>query len=147
MKAYEARKPSYFATPAVSLVMALNVSLKQLVAAGMDNRFKQHEAVSKNFKDTLESWGLKLVPVRRDVAANSMTAVYYPESLTAADLLPRLTQKGIVVAGGLHKEIAPKYFRIGHMGISAVESQRGHIQKVIDALRASFVEAGYKIKA
>ena len=31
MRAYEARKPSYFATPAVSLIISLNTSLKQLL--------------------------------------------------------------------------------------------------------------------
>ena len=36
MEAYEARKPSYFGTPAVNLVSALNVSLGQILAEGMD---------------------------------------------------------------------------------------------------------------
>ena len=32
MKAYEERRPSYFATPAVQLVQSLRVSLKQMLA-------------------------------------------------------------------------------------------------------------------
>lgn len=35
------------------------------------------------------------------------------------------------MAGGLHPAIAPKYFRIGHMGISAMEDDRGHIDNVL----------------
>jgi alanine-glyoxylate transaminase / serine-glyoxylate transaminase / serine-pyruvate transaminase len=146
MKSYESRKPSYFATPAVSLVIALHVSLSQIVKEGVENRFKQHKSTSHSFKDTIESWGLKLVPVRREVAANSMTAVYYPDGVTAQDLLPKIVQKDIVVAGGLHKDIASKYFRVGHMGISAVEPQRGHIKKVVEVLRASLIETGFSIK-
>ena len=42
MEAYEARKPSYFGTPAVNLVWALNVSLGQILAEGMDARIARH---------------------------------------------------------------------------------------------------------
>ena len=35
MEAYEARKPSYFGTPAVNLIFALNVSLEQILKEGM----------------------------------------------------------------------------------------------------------------
>lgn len=36
MRSYEARKPSYFATPAVQLVQALLVSLRQILAQTPD---------------------------------------------------------------------------------------------------------------
>jgi alanine-glyoxylate transaminase/serine-glyoxylate transaminase/serine-pyruvate transaminase len=29
-------------------------------------------------------------------------------------------KKGVIFAGGLHKEIAAKYIRFGHMGVSVV---------------------------
>lgn len=165
MRAYEARKPSYFATPAVSLIIALHTSLKQLVAAGMDARFAKHREVSARVKDTLDKWGLKLVgwcmdepgcvvlcsfihfqvPVSRELAANTLTAVYYPGTLTAADLLPRMSKRNIILAGGLHPAMAAKYFRIGHMGISAVESERGHMDALIKALEESLAEAGHVV--
>lgn len=31
--------------------------------------------------------------------------LYFPEGVTAGDLLPRLSKRGVVVAGGVHKEI------------------------------------------
>jgi alanine-glyoxylate transaminase/serine-glyoxylate transaminase/serine-pyruvate transaminase len=49
-----------------------------------------------------------------------MTAIYLPENVTAPQLLPNLLQKGVIFAGGLHKEIATKYIRFGHMGVSVV---------------------------
>ncbi|KAJ1537179.1 hypothetical protein HK096_003081 [Nowakowskiella sp. JEL0078] len=63
MKKYEARQPSYFATPAVQLIIALEVSLCQLVSApgGMNLRFKKHVESSNRVKDEIEKWGLKLV--------------------------------------------------------------------------------------
>lgn len=37
-----------------------------------------------------------------------------------------------------------KYFRIGHMGITVVESQRGDIDKIITALTESLAEVKAK---
>lgn len=36
----------------------------------------------------------------------------------------------MILAGGLHRDIKDTYFRVGHMGVSALEPQRGHITKV-----------------
>ncbi|KAG8779546.1 hypothetical protein FRC15_010066 [Serendipita sp. 397] len=51
------------------------------------------------------------------------------------------TPPNIVVAGGLHKDIKDKYFRIGHMGITAVDSSRGDIDQIIAALKTAIPEA------
>jgi alanine-glyoxylate transaminase/serine-glyoxylate transaminase/serine-pyruvate transaminase len=51
-----------------------------------------------------------------------MTAIYLPENVKAPDLLPNLLKKGVIFAGGLHKEIAAKYIRLGHMGVSVVSN-------------------------
>lgn len=137
MEAYEQGRPSYFATPAVSLSIALNVSLKQILKTDLKERFKVHREVSEKVKNQLLEWNLKLVPLDRKYAANSLTAVYYPEGVKATDFLPLVTKQGIVIAGGLHKAIAPSYFRIGHMGISAVETNRGHVVKTLEAIKVA----------
>lgn len=144
MNAYEARKPSYFATPAVQNVFALHVSLKQIVAQGIEKRFAVHKEASLKAKQFIHDLGLKLVPTSLEHAANGMSAVYYPEGVAATDLLPKLAAHGIVAAGGLHVEIAPKYFRIGHMGISVTEPERGHLDATLNALKSSLAECGYK---
>lgn len=80
------------------------------------------------------------MPLSRDISANGMSAVKYPEGVTAA-IIPKLAERDIVVAGGLHKEIATKYFRVGHMGITACDSSRGDIQKILDGVSAVVKEA------
>ncbi|GFH23546.1 alanine-glyoxylate transaminase/(R)-3-amino-2-methylpropionate-pyruvate transaminase, partial [Haematococcus lacustris] len=133
MQAYEARRPSYFATPAVQLVQALRTSLKQILAQTPDinDRFSKHAAVSQYVKQVVTGWGLRLVPVSPEKAANTMTAVYMPDGMVNAQLLPKVAARGVMLAGGLHPDIAPKYFRIGHMGISVMDDHRGHIDKVL----------------
>ncbi|KAM3589683.1 hypothetical protein VKS41_000539 [Umbelopsis sp. WA50703] len=140
MTAYEARKPAYFATPAVQLIYALLASLKQLTAQSMDTRFDQHRQVSQKFKKAVADLGLKQLAVSNEVAANGMTAIWLPEGVQVSDIVPSLAAKGVQIAGGLHTECATKYFRIGHMGISVTEPQRGHIDKVIESLTTTLKE-------
>ncbi|KAJ2962756.1 hypothetical protein NQZ79_g2140 [Umbelopsis isabellina] len=144
MTAYEARKPAYFATPAVQLIYALLASLKQLTAQSMDTRFDQHRQVSQKFKKAITDLGLKQLAVSDEVAANGMTAIWLPEGVQVSDIVPSLAAKGVQIAGGLHTECATKYFRIGHMGISVTEPQRGHIDKVIESLTTTLKEVKSK---
>ncbi|KAL1919015.1 uncharacterized protein VTP21DRAFT_2396 [Calcarisporiella thermophila] len=141
MQAYESRKGAYFATPAVQLIFALNVSLKQLIKNKMDIRFAQHREVSAKVKNFVTDLGLKLVPKSLEVASNSMTAVYVPEGVALAELLPALSRFGVVCAGGLLPQIS--YFRIGHMNISVTEPDRGHIEQVLYAVKTALEECGY----
>ncbi len=68
----------------------------------------------------LRDLGLKQVASNPDDQAHGMTAMYLPESVKATDLLPKLANSGVIFAGGIHKEIAAKYVRFGHMGVSVV---------------------------
>jgi alanine-glyoxylate transaminase / serine-glyoxylate transaminase / serine-pyruvate transaminase len=87
------------------------------------------------------------VPNDSSIAANGMTAIYYPDGISAADIIPRLLERGIVVAGGLHREIKDKYFRIGHMGITAIDTITRHdLDQVKDALASVLNQAGYATK-
>jgi alanine-glyoxylate transaminase/serine-glyoxylate transaminase/serine-pyruvate transaminase len=74
-----------------------------------------------------------------------MTAIYLPDNLTPPQVLPNLMKKGVIFAGGLHKEIASKYIRFGHMGVSVTDSKRDDIDRAIAALKDSLVEVGYKV--
>ncbi|BEJ16383.1 hypothetical protein CspHIS471_0509880 [Cutaneotrichosporon sp. HIS471] len=133
MQAYENGQPKYFATPPVQLVNALHVGLKQVLEdkPSLEERFKVHKQVSNYVKDELEKMGCGFVPLDRANSANGMTAARYPKGITAADVLGPLAERDIVVAGGLHKDIASEYFRVGHMGVTAVDQQRGDIEKIL----------------
>jgi alanine-glyoxylate transaminase/serine-glyoxylate transaminase/serine-pyruvate transaminase len=145
MNGYEARKPAYFATPAVQLIFALHTSLKQITAQPMEPRFEQHRNVSQKFRKAVTDLGLKQLAVSDEVAANGMTAIWLPEGVQVSDIVPSLAAKGVQIAGGIHTECATKYFRIGHMGISVTEPERGHIDKVIESLTSALQE--FKSKA
>lgn len=139
MESYEDRKAAYFGTQAVNLVWALNISLEQILAEGMDNRFARHRLMSDAFKAAMSAMGLKQVPVNADKAANTLTAPYFPEGVNGS-VLPLIKDAGAILAGGLLAKIREKYFRVGHMGsVSAAD-----ILATVGAIESGFAKAGYK---
>ena len=143
MQNYEAKKPSYFATPAPQLVHALHTSLTQILSRPMSERFEAHRQASQKVKKAIADMGLKQLASKPENQANCMTAIYLPEGLTPPEILPSLMKKGVIFAGGLHKEIATKYIRFGHMGVSIAEG-RDDIDRALKALKEGLAEVGYK---
>jgi len=140
MNAYADRKPSYFGTPAVNLVAALEVSLKIILEEGMDARIKRHEKVAQAFREAFRSLGLKMIPQNDSVCANTLSAPYYPEGVDGASLLKEIANAGVILAGGLLPEIKGNYFRIGHMG----SVNQGDVLATIGAIEASLQKCGYQ---
>ncbi len=139
MTAYVARKPSYFGTPAVNLIAALDVGLQQLAAEGMPARFSRHERLAAAFRAGVDVLGLTHVAEDGDYRANMLTACRYPKGIDAASLLPEIKRAGVIVAGGLHPDIKSEYFRVGHMG--AVRP--GDILAALGALESGLADCGY----
>ncbi len=139
MEAYEGRKPSYFGTPAVNLVFALNVSLDQILKEGLDARFKRHRALGAAVQAALKSLELDQVPTQAEFAAHTLSAPRYPQGITPADLLPKVQKAGVTLAGGLHPAIRAEYFRIGHMG----PTNSGDVLATIGAIETALQQCGY----
>lgn len=144
MQNYEGKKASYFATPSPQLIHALHTSLTQILSRPLDQRFADHKAASQRIKKAVSDFGLKQLASKPENQANGMTAIYLPEGIAPPDVLPSLMKKGVIFAGGLHKEIASKYIRFGHMGVSVTDSERKDIDKAVEALKESLTEVGYK---
>lgn len=142
MHAYEARKPSYFGTPAVNLIFALNVSLGQILAEGLGQRFERHVALSRTCKAGIAALGLGQVPLRAELAAHTLTAPRFPAGVTAPEFLSKVAQAGVTLAGGLYPSIRTEYFRIGHMGATKLDDVLVTLRAVEHGLRA----CGYVFK-
>jgi len=125
MKAYESGAAAYFATPPVNLIYAFKASLDLITARAKSEtggslpslmeRFELHRKASQRIKSAAKALGLKSVPLQDSEAANGMTALYFPPGVSASDLLPRLVGKGIVIAGGLHKDIKGEFAFACHL--------------------------------
>jgi alanine-glyoxylate transaminase/serine-glyoxylate transaminase/serine-pyruvate transaminase len=139
MQAYEGRKPSYFATPAVNLMWALHVSLKSILAEGMEVRFARHRKLSDAFKAAMSALMLRQVPVRQEHYATTLSGVYYPAGVDKG-VLKYIDEAGVIVAGGLHPAIREQYFRVGHMGAVSAND----IIATVAAIESGLVRSGYQ---
>ncbi|KAI9613779.1 hypothetical protein H4Q26_009626 [Puccinia striiformis f. sp. tritici PST-130] len=128
MKAYQAGSPAYFATPPTNLITALHKSLKLILEnpkLSLEERFLRHKQASQKLS------------VNQQSSANGMTAIYLPESIKPGDVIGKMLEKDLVIAGGLHKDCKDRYIRIGHMGLTAIEHPLQHIDKslLVDSLK------------
>ncbi len=139
MEAYEARRPSYFATPAANHICALNTSLGQILAEGLEPRFARHRKLGQACQAAVRALGLKQVPEDPECAAVTLTATYYPEGVTGEELLPKMRPAGVILAGGLYPQIKGQYFRIGHMGATSA----GDLLATIGALEKGLLSCGH----
>jgi alanine-glyoxylate transaminase / serine-glyoxylate transaminase / serine-pyruvate transaminase len=142
MEAYQARKSSYFATPAVNLIYALQVSLKQILAEGLEARFARHEAIQRASQAAIKALGLGQVPLKPEFAAHTLSAPRYPEGVNPGKFLAATNQSGVILAGGLHPANKNEYFRIGHMGACSI----GDLLATFGAIEHGLAECGYSVK-
>jgi len=144
MQKYEARQACYFATPPVNLIRGLYASLKYLHDLGVEEVFRRHANTAKAFRAAIDALGLKTVVSEDKDRANTLTAIYMPEGFAVPDLLSRVISQGVVVAGGLHRTEASKYFRVGHMGLTSLEAtERGFVAKALEAFENALIDLGF----
>ncbi|NAS30188.1 aminotransferase class V-fold PLP-dependent enzyme [Flavobacteriaceae bacterium R38] len=142
MEAYSNEKPSYFGTPAVNLVQALEVSLRLILEEGMENRFLRHQKTGIAFRAAMDALNIDILPVNNKIAANTLTGAYYPKEINGNELLAAIGKAGVITAGGLLNDLKTTYFRIGHMG--AVN--RSDLLATISAIEYGLESTGYKIE-
>lgn len=143
MEAYEQRKPSYFGTPAVNLVAALEVSLGQILKEGMEERFARHGRTGAAFRAAMKAIGVGLIPKNEEHAANTLSAPWFPEGIDPAAFMKAMGATGVIIAGGLLPELKTKYFRVGHMG----SVNRNDLLATVAAIESALMQCGHKFEA
>lgn len=139
MNAYAERKPSYFGTPAVNLILALEKSLQLILEEGLEKRFERHLKTGQAFRAAMKALGIGIIPVNETVAANTLSAPYYPEGVAGNQLLAEISNEGVIVAGGLLADFKTQYFRVGHMGKVNLDD----MIKTVSAIENALLTCGY----
>lgn len=135
-RAYEERKPSYFATPATSLVMALEAGLGEILENGISARIEAHARAASALRNAWRALGLRSVP-REAVTGNTLSVLLFPEGIDAA-LVPKIAARGVIVAGGLHPAVKTTSFRIGHMGYTVTRPD--YLRRTVEAVGGALRE-------
>ena len=137
----------YFGTPPVNMIYALSHALRLVLEEGLEKRFKRHHAIGEAMRAAVDALNLKIV-ANREYAADTLTAVYYPEKVEDQAFRNGMKQCGVVVAGGLGP-LKGKIFRVGHMGnvnLNDIMSTVGAMEVTLRSLGYSF-EHGTGLKA
>jgi len=102
-------------TPAVSLVVGLDVALGLLLEQGLEAAFEHHVRLGRACREGVKAMGLELFSPDDDSSA-VVTAVRAPEGIDTDELVLALRDRyGITLAPG-QGDLKGKIFRIGHIG-------------------------------
>ncbi|MFZ4621374.1 MAG: pyridoxal-phosphate-dependent aminotransferase family protein [Bacteroidota bacterium] len=100
-------------TPAVSLVVGVDVALQQIRAEGIENVWARHKRLANAIRAGVVGAGLKLFS---DFPSFAVTPVWVPEGVEWKQFNKILKGKyGITIAGG-QDDFTGKIFRISHLG-------------------------------
>ena len=128
-------------TPAVSLVLGLDVALGLLLEQGLDAAFERHVRLGRACREGIKAMGLELFSPDDDSAA-VVTAVRAPEGIDAGELLLLLRDRhGVTLAPG-QGALKGKIFRIGHIGFFDVFD----IATALAAVELGLTELGAEIE-
>jgi aspartate aminotransferase-like enzyme len=147
-------------TPAVGLVMALDVALRLIEEEGLEAVFERHRLLGRATREAAKALDLELFGPE-DENANVVTAIKLPESIDGGAVPKMMRDRfGVTIAGGQGK-VKGKIARIAHCGyfgpfdivvtISAFEMtlrELGHEVELgagVAAAQRVFLEAGVPV--
>ena len=102
-------------TPAVSLVLGLDVALGMLLDRGLEAAFERHVRLGRACRAGAKAMGLELFSPDEDRSA-VVTAIRAPEGVESGAVVSGLRERfGMTIADG-QAHLKGKIFRIGHIG-------------------------------
>ena len=114
-KAYAKTPPQTAWTPAVSLIIQLDVALQQLLDEGVENVFERHVLLGRAARAGIKGMGLGLFGPDEDLNS-AVTAAWVPAGIDGRQFVKLLFREhGIQVADG-QGPMEGRIFRIGHCG-------------------------------
>jgi aspartate aminotransferase-like enzyme len=110
-KKYEAHQTP--ATPAISLIQALNTQLDDIFAEGLERRWKRHIVMA----EVVRGWARENFALYGDerYLSNTVTNVENTRAISVAGLNEELAKRGAMISNG-YGALKEKCFRIAHMG-------------------------------
>jgi aspartate aminotransferase-like enzyme len=121
-------KDSTPATPAMSLVFALDYQLDRILAEGLEARFERHSAMAKRVQGWAEDHDLPIY-APEGYRSQTVTTVKNERGWDVSDLNAFLLQREMRIANG-YGPLKNLTFRIAHMG----EIQMGDVDTLLAAL-------------
>jgi aspartate aminotransferase-like enzyme len=128
-KKYEAHQTP--ATPAISLIQALNKQMDDMFAEGLEHRWARHIQMAEIVRD----WARKHFALYGDerYLSNTVTNVENTRGISVAGLNDELAKRGAMLSNG-YGPLKEKCFRIAHMGDLQVSDIEWLLAQIDDIL-------------
>jgi aspartate aminotransferase-like enzyme len=119
------------ATPAISLIQALNFQMDRILAEGLENRWQRHVAMAEYTR----AWARKHFGIYGDqrYLSTTVTNIENTRGISVPDLNKELGKRGAVISNG-YGELKGKCFRIAHMGDLTMEDMQWLTAQIDDIL-------------
>ena len=119
------------ATPAISLIQALNVQMDAVLAEGLDNRWARHKEMAHFVQD----WARKYFKLYSDerYLSHTVTNIENNRGISVADLNKALGERGAMISNG-YGTLKEKCFRIAHMGDITLDDLKWLTAQIEDIL-------------
>jgi predicted phosphoserine aminotransferase len=122
------------ATPAVSLLYALDFQLDAMLAEGMENRFARHLAMRDRTIAWAQGIGLETFATA-GYESPTVTCVDNTRGIDVPALNKYLRERGMIVSGGYGSQLKGRTFRIAHMGDTQPEAMERLFAAIEDFLQ------------
>jgi predicted phosphoserine aminotransferase len=116
------------ATPAISLMYALDRQLDDMLAEGMENRFSRHLAMRDHTMEWARERGFSLFAAP-GYESPTVTCINNDRNLDIGSLNNYLRQEGMIISNG-YGALKGKNFRIAHMG----DLQLADVESLLEAI-------------
>jgi len=121
-------KDSSPATPAMSLIYALDFQLDRILAEGLENRFARHSAMAKRVQDWADDHDLSMY-APEGYRSQTVTTIKNDRGWDVSAINAFLKERGMRIANG-YGQLKNITFRIAHMG----EIQMSDIDELLRAM-------------
>lgn len=119
------------ATPAISLIQALDVQMDCMAAEGLENRYQRHLEMA----EYIRTWARKYFKIYGDerYLSKTVTNIENTRGINVGDLNKELGKRGAMISNG-YGDLKEKCFRIGHMGDLTMDDMRWLTAQIEDIL-------------
>ena len=102
-------------TPAVQVIFAFDVALKQIIEEGYENRVLRYTALASRMRRGLENLGFELLLLPDEMQSNILTAVKMPKGMDYWRVHDDLKKRGITIYSD-KTVLAQRKFRVATLG-------------------------------
>jgi aspartate aminotransferase-like enzyme len=126
-------------TPAISLVVGLQQTLRMIRTEGLANIVRRHARLAAAMRAGVTALGLELFA---EPPSPAVTAVHVPKGIDGGAIVKTLRAKhGVIIAGG-QGSLKGKIFRLATMGYADASD----VVVALSALELTLAELGYPVK-